>query len=76
MLLFSALYIILGLIIDRLLKILSSNTCHCNELVMNIYREAFGVKFYPGSQEKTAPFITRLMIRFSAYKWNQIEIKK
>lgn len=68
-LLAALIYFIGGGLIDLILKILSKKTWHCNELASTIYTR-IGIDFGYETNDKSAPYWTRLLVRFS--KWDII----
>jgi len=65
--LIAGIYVIGGGLIDLILKILSKKTWHCNELTSTIYKK-IGINFGFETNDKSAPYWTRLLIRFCQWK--------
>lgn len=63
----AVIYIVGGGFFDLVLKFLSKNTWHCNELTSTIYKK-IGIDFGYESNDKSAPYWTRLLVRFCRWK--------
>jgi hypothetical protein len=66
-LLVAVIYFIGGGLFDLILKILSKRTWHCNELTSTIYKK-IGINFGYETNDKSAPYWTRLLVRFCEWK--------
>ncbi len=66
-------YVVFALIAKLILKCLSKKTWHCTELASTVYKE-IGVDFGWVSNEKSAPYLNLLMVRFA--KWPQLFVYK